>query len=136
MYIFPRTGSIRCGSSLRAHAIVNVTHASGERVRHGRLTLSPEESKIISLSQNILMRYNIKLSWRPDHRTAAWNSDLHAPIQATFKGSTSAICYIPTVRILGFIYMNLILYIAAIGDISCPKAVSNKRGMNESGITF
>ena len=70
MCIFARAGPIQCCSSLRAHAIVSVTHASGKRVRHGRLTLFPEESKIISLNQKILMRYNIEFSCRPDHRTA------------------------------------------------------------------
>ena len=65
MCIFSRAGPIQCGSCSRAQAIVNVAHASEERVRHGRLTLSPEESKIISLNQKILMRYNIELSCRP-----------------------------------------------------------------------
>ena len=47
---------------LKSPAIVNMTHASGERVRHGCLTLSPEEANIISSSQQIFMRYNIELT--------------------------------------------------------------------------
>jgi hypothetical protein len=48
--IFKSTGYCQCD------------FASGERVRHGRLTFSPEESNIFSLNQIILMRYNIELS--------------------------------------------------------------------------
>ena len=62
MCIFSRAGPIQCGSCSRAQAIVNVAHASEERVRHGRLTLSPEEANTISSNQQILMRYNIELS--------------------------------------------------------------------------